>query len=102
GRDRDERHKERPKERFNERSNPRQSELRVKHSSKREGGRGRVFPARPPREQPVAFAAAPPPPAGPKPMQFSAGVQNVRVTPDENGMRVDRFFEARFPGLSFS
>jgi 23S rRNA pseudouridine955/2504/2580 synthase len=24
------------------------------------------------------------------------------VTPDENDMRVDRFFEARFPGLSFS
>jgi 23S rRNA pseudouridine955/2504/2580 synthase len=31
-----------------------------------------------------------------------AGVQTVAVTPDENGMRVDRFFEARFPGLSFS
>jgi 23S rRNA pseudouridine955/2504/2580 synthase len=29
-------------------------------------------------------------------------VQNVAVTPDESGMRVDRFFEARFPGLSFS
>ena len=29
-------------------------------------------------------------------------VQNVAVTPDEAGMRVDRFFEARFPGLSFS
>ncbi len=29
-------------------------------------------------------------------------VQTVEVTPDENGMRVDRFFEARFPGLSFS
>ncbi len=29
-------------------------------------------------------------------------VQNVTVTADENGMRVDRFFEARFPGLSFS
>jgi 23S rRNA pseudouridine955/2504/2580 synthase len=29
-------------------------------------------------------------------------VQNVAVTADENGMRVDRFFEARFPGLSFS
>jgi len=29
-------------------------------------------------------------------------VQTVTVTPDENGMRVDRFFEARFPGLSFS
>ena len=35
-------------------------------------------------------------------MQFSAGVQTVSVTPDKSGMRVDRFFEARFPGLSFS
>jgi 23S rRNA pseudouridine955/2504/2580 synthase len=30
------------------------------------------------------------------------GVQTVKVTGDENGMRLDRFFEARFPGLSFS
>ncbi len=30
------------------------------------------------------------------------GVQNVSVTADESGMRVDRFLEARFPGLSFS
>jgi 23S rRNA pseudouridine955/2504/2580 synthase len=29
-------------------------------------------------------------------------VQNVAVTADEAGMRVDRFFEARFPGLSYS
>ena len=29
-------------------------------------------------------------------------MQNVTVGADENGMRVDRFFEARFPGLSFS
>jgi 23S rRNA pseudouridine955/2504/2580 synthase len=29
-------------------------------------------------------------------------VQVVAVTPDESGMRVDRFFEARFPGLSYS
>jgi 23S rRNA pseudouridine955/2504/2580 synthase len=29
-------------------------------------------------------------------------VQTLTVTPDENDMRVDRFFEARFPGLSFS
>ena len=29
-------------------------------------------------------------------------VQTVTVTPDEGGMRVDRFFEARFPSLSFS
>ena len=29
-------------------------------------------------------------------------MQNVTVTPDETGMRVDRFLEQRFPGLSFS
>ena len=29
-------------------------------------------------------------------------VQNVAVTSDESGMRVDRFLEARFPGLAFS
>ena len=98
GRDRDERIKERSKER----SNPRQSDLRVKHSPKRDGGRGRAFPARPPREQPVVFAPAPPPVVAPKPVQFSAGVQTVAVSPDESGMRVDRFFEGRFPGLSFS
>src|ERR1043166_8980102 len=32
----------------------------------------------------------------------SSGVQTVKVGRDEEGMRVDRFFEARFPGLSFS
>jgi 23S rRNA pseudouridine955/2504/2580 synthase len=32
----------------------------------------------------------------------SSGVQTVNVTGDESGMRVDRFLEARFPGLSFS
>ena len=30
------------------------------------------------------------------------GVQHVVVTPDDAGMRVDRFLEAHFPGLSFS
>ncbi len=29
-------------------------------------------------------------------------VQTVTVSGDESGMRLDRFFEARFPGLSFS
>jgi 23S rRNA pseudouridine955/2504/2580 synthase len=29
-------------------------------------------------------------------------VQTATVTADEGGMRLDRFFEARFPGLSFS
>ena len=98
GRDRDERIKERAKERFN----PRQSDLRVKHAPKRDGGKGRAFPARPPRDQSVEVRPAPPLAVAPKPAYQSAGVQTVAVTPDENNMRVDRFFEARFPGLSFS
>ena len=36
------------------------------------------------------------------PSAKKAFVQNVAVTGDEDGMRVDRFLEARFPGLSFS
>ena len=36
------------------------------------------------------------------PVAVSQGVTTVAVTADENGMRVDRFFEGRFPGLSFS
>jgi 23S rRNA pseudouridine955/2504/2580 synthase len=32
----------------------------------------------------------------------ATAVQTVAVAPDESGMRVDRFLEARFPGLSFS
>lgn len=44
-------------------------------------------------------AAVPAPP--PTAVQPTA-VQTVTVSPDEDGMRVDRFFEARFPGLSFS
>ena len=34
--------------------------------------------------------------------QVATGVQTVAVSADEAGMRVDRFLEARFPGLSFS
>src|SRR5262249_55604066 len=43
-----------------------------------------------PRAEPAAAASA------------STGVQTVAVGADEAGMRVDRFLEARFPGLSFS
>ncbi|MGE0036790.1 MAG: RluA family pseudouridine synthase [Xanthobacteraceae bacterium] len=32
----------------------------------------------------------------------ATGVQTVKVKPDEGGMRLDRFLEARFPGLSFA
>src|SRR5215470_9955987 len=37
-----------------------------------------------------------------KPAAAATGVQTVAVSADEAGMRVDRFLEARFPGLSFS
>jgi len=51
-----------------------------------------------PSPEPVIVHAAESKPAAPLP----TAVQNVAVTPDESGMRLDRFFEARFPGLSFS
>ncbi len=35
-------------------------------------------------------------------LDTATAVQTVQVTPDEHGMRVDRFLEARFPTLSFS
>src|SRR4029453_3374655 len=63
-----------------------------------------------PGSKPPRFAA----PRAPKPFvpepekvavetpQLPTKVQTVVVTADENNMRVDRFLEARFPGLSFS
>src|SRR5882762_1305978 len=38
----------------------------------------------------------------PEPPPLPTKVQTVVVSADENNMRVDRFLEARFPGLSFS
>jgi 23S rRNA pseudouridine955/2504/2580 synthase len=38
----------------------------------------------------------------PLPRVQDRGVQTVTVAPDESGMRIDRFFDVRFPGLSFS
>jgi 23S rRNA pseudouridine955/2504/2580 synthase len=59
-------------------------------SGKPEFGRGVQHASQDGAEQKIA----------PAPMPTT--VQNVAVTADEAGMRVDRFFEARFPGLSFS
>ena len=52
-------------------------------------------PMREPRPEPVREEKPAPPPLPTK-------VQTVVVTADENNMRVDRFLEHRFPGLSFS
>ncbi len=53
--------------------------------------------AEPRRERPAPVR----PEAKPEP-QLPTKVQTVVVSADENNMRVDRFLEARFPGLSFS
>jgi 23S rRNA pseudouridine955/2504/2580 synthase len=67
-----------------------------KHAlDKRAGGK----PARFGSERAEKRSAAPAKPAQPS---LPSKVQTVVVTPDENNMRVDRFLEARFPGLSFS
>ena len=63
---------------------------------KSQGARPPALEPRPPRApQPEAKDIRPAP-------ALPTAVQTVTVTPDENDMRVDRFFEARFPGLSFS
>ena len=41
-------------------------------------------------------------PTKPEPALLPTKVQTVAVTADEANMRVDRFLETRFPGLSFS
>jgi 23S rRNA pseudouridine955/2504/2580 synthase len=73
---------------------PRSPEARAKRPSK---GNNHGRPASLEARQPRALQDG-----GAKPAPIAAGVQTVTVTPDENNMRVDRFFEARFPGLSFS
>jgi len=58
----------------------------------------------PVERRPAARALAAPiqrAPEAPAPQQ-STQVQTVTVSADEAGMRVDRFLEAKFPGLSFS
>jgi 23S rRNA pseudouridine955/2504/2580 synthase len=66
------------------------------------------FGQRPPKFPPRAAKPlhAPPPPEPVKEEKIlpplPTTVQTVIVTPDEDNMRVDRFLEHRFPGLSFS
>jgi 23S rRNA pseudouridine955/2504/2580 synthase len=60
------------------------------------------FAASPPRAPRPAPLIEPPEKIAAEPPPLPAKVQTVVVTADENNMRVDRFLEARFPGLSFS
>lgn len=81
-------------------------------------GQEKRHPADAPRERfasvpsprkPAAASAKPPKPAPredrekrPAPAALPTKVQTLTVTADEANMRVDRFLEARFPGLSYS
>src|SRR5262245_13639948 len=55
-----------------------------------------------PRKRPIAAAESAKLKDTSKAEPLPTKVQTVVVTGDENNMRVDRFLEARFPGLSFS
>jgi 23S rRNA pseudouridine955/2504/2580 synthase len=66
----------------------------------RPGGKPSRFSA-PRAEKRAAFVAEAPKPVAELP-PLPTKVQTVVVSADENNMRVDRFLEARFPGLSFS
>ena len=89
------------------RANPRLREERRDARPVRSGSPGKHAldkragskPARSASERAEKRAAAPAKSAQPL---LRSKVQTVVVTPDENNMRVDRFLEARFPGLSFS
>ena len=66
-------------------------------------GGGRRPEPRGPRQRPAAPVSVPQPPQeAPAAAPLPTAVQTVTVGADESGMRLDRFFEARFPGLSFS
>ena len=69
-----------------------------RHTSKRPPAAMRA----PRSEQRPAPIVAEPEKVVAEPPPLPTKVQTVIVTPDENNMRVDRFLEHRFPGLSFS
>jgi 23S rRNA pseudouridine955/2504/2580 synthase len=81
---------QRKRKQFGQRTN----DTRRKKASHPAGRRSAPPPRPLPREERVTEQAPPPP--------LPTAVQTVPVTPDENGLRVDRFLEHRFPGLSFS
>src|SRR3954449_3427263 len=75
------------------------SQMHPKHAD-RSGRPALEGPKPPPRDKRAPKREAPAPVALPTPI--STSVQTVTASADESGMRLDRFFEARFPGLSFS
>jgi 23S rRNA pseudouridine955/2504/2580 synthase len=75
---------------------------RERPAAKRVGGKPSRFAPERERPEPRKPVAVPPKDAEPEAPVLPTKVQTVLVSADENNMRVDRFLEARFPGLSFS
>jgi 23S rRNA pseudouridine955/2504/2580 synthase len=98
--------------RFFKRSKPDRDRGESVPPLKREARSGEVRRVKPAGPRNVRPSRLPPTPDGSPPLRATTpaeasppkptSVQNVAVTGDEAGMRVDRFLEARFPGLSFS
>jgi 23S rRNA pseudouridine955/2504/2580 synthase len=74
----------------------------LQSKSHRPGGAPARFASTTPRAPRPAPFADEPVKTVVEPAPLPTKVQTVVVTADENNMRVDRFLEARFPGLSFS
>jgi 23S rRNA pseudouridine955/2504/2580 synthase len=75
---------------------------RERPAAKRVGGKPPRVAAERERPEPRKPVVAPPKKAEPEALVLPTKVETVLVSADENNMRVDRFLEARFPGLSFS
>jgi 23S rRNA pseudouridine955/2504/2580 synthase len=76
--------------------------LQKRDAPDRKPVRGKPMQASLRRAPNAAPVVEPQEPAKPPPPPLPMKVHHVEVTADEADMRVDRFLEARFPGLSFS
>jgi 23S rRNA pseudouridine955/2504/2580 synthase len=88
---------------FAKKTSPKRSPLHPRSEVERLGGAGGG--ERLPKRAPAPARAAPAIPTAERreaEVVLPTKVQTVTVTADEANMRVDRFLEARFPGLSFS
>jgi len=81
-------------------AHPYRNSRTARPSAHRPGGKLARF-APPRAAEPAPFVAEPEKIAA-EPPPLPTKVETVVVTADESNMRVDRFLEARFPGLSFS
>ena len=105
--------KKHPAKKFSAKKHPAKKHPAKEHLAKRHPAKPRAAEHRPAEHRPVkgppakperdetgavsaTFASATVAPAS------ATGVQTVKVKPDETGMRLDRFFETRYPGLSFA